>query len=71
MKQVEFSFKAVINVTVIGLFISIVLAGIFYLFTKSFDEFLSILVYFIILCFAGCIMGLLYEYQIKRKNPRH
>lgn len=71
LKRVDtYSYVAVFKRSILHLFIAIIISLLVYLFSKSVEVVIAIGVLLLFGVIAGCLYGLLWEYQTKRRGGR-
>lgn len=63
----DYSYKKVIAVSLEFVLGAIVVSCSFFLYSKSFEYTIALLVFMLVCILAGFLKGLLFEYQIKRR----
>ena len=71
LKRIDsYSYKPVIKTGLIALYITLIICLVIYFFSKSLEVSMSLGVFLLFCIIAGCLKGLLSEYQTKRRGGR-
>jgi hypothetical protein len=65
-----YSYKPVVNISLIALYVVIIICLLVYIFSKSAEVTLTLGSFLLFCVIAGCLKGLLSEYQTKRRGGR-
>ena len=69
LKRVDtYSYKPVIQTGLIALYMAIIICILVYIFSDSLEASMSLGVFLLFCIIAGCLKGLLFEYQTKRRG---
>ena len=65
-----YSYKGVIIMGIRSIFIAIIISLLVYLFSNSIEVTISLCIFFLACIISGCLYGLFFGYQIKRRGGR-
>ena len=71
LKRIDsYSYRPVIKMGFLAFYIALIICLIVYLFSKSLEASISLGAFLLFCIVAGCLKGLLSEYQTKRRGGR-